>query len=276
MYKVQNSLNYRSWEVDSRDDLLAELEHLNARRNPLDQKEDWDIFYLSEQGELLQKTSISFPFQETIDELLADFGYAKPKPRKSFFSSIFGRKKEKAIPEAIPEPIQEVSEVVVDKDKVGHLDLESILEESALPPQDTEDESLEVEAPEEEEEPLQTQTSPEPSPEEEDSIFHHVAQPKPEKVAAKAETKEVVAETSILPEEEEPLQTQIVTKERTSIMKVTSVSDVESLSVSRLQSDMELTLTTEIEQIDALIARLQEQRKGHLHLLEHLQQFKLN
>lgn len=276
MYKVQNSLNYRSWEVDSRDDLLAELEHLNARRNPLDQKEDWDIFYLSDQGELLQKTSISFPFSETIDELLADFGYAKPKSRNSFFSRIFGRKKEKAIPEAIPEPIQEVYEVVIEKDKGEQQDLESVLEESALPPQETERESLEVEAPKEKEEPLQTQPSPEPSPEEEDSIFDHVAQPQPEKAATKAETKEVVAETSILPEEEEPLQTQIVTKERTSIMKVTSVSDVESLSVSRLQSDMELTLTTEIEQIDALIARLQEQRKGHLHLLEHLQQFKLN
>ncbi|HFI0149779.1 TPA: hypothetical protein ACGO3A_001325 [Streptococcus suis] len=286
MFKVQNSLTYRSWQVESRDDLLAELEHLNARRHPLDQKDDWDIFYLSDQGELLQKTSISFPFSETIDELLADFGHTKPKTRNSFFSRIFGRKKEKVLPEALPEPVQEVPEVVVEKEKVEQQDLESVLEESALPPQEGERESLEVEAPEEEEEPLQPQTSTEPSPEEvnevpgveeeEDSIFDHVVQPEPEKAEEKAEAKEVVAETSVSPEEEEPLQTQTFMKEPTSIMKVTGVRDVESLSVSRLQSDMEVALSNEIEQMDALIARLQKQREDHIQLLHHLQQFKLN
>lgn len=268
MYKVQNSLTYRSWEVDSRDDLLAELELLNARRNPLDPEENWDIFYLSEQGELLEKTSITFPFQATIDELLAGFGYAKPKTRQSFFSRIFGRRKQQ---QPLPEVAEEVGEEpayempVVDE---PHQDLDSLLEETALSAAEDNQEPVSQLSEGELEEVIRPDIKEEDL--EEDSIVDHVATSEPEE-----EEKEVLEEEST-PESTEISSYVTIPPSATTIVKVTGISDVESLSTSRLQSDMELTLTTEIEQIDALIARLQEQRKGHVQLLEYLQQFKLN
>lgn len=268
MYKVQNSLNYRSWEVDNRDDLLAELELLNARRNPLDPEENWDIFYLSEQGELLEKTSITFPFQATIDELLAGFGYAKPKTRQSFFSRIFGRRKQQPLPEVAEEVGEEPAYEMPVVDE-PHQDLDSLLEETALSVAEDNQEPVSQVS----EGKLEEVTRPdiEEEDQKEDSIFDHVATSEPEEV-----------EKEVLEEEETPESVKVPhyvstpTPAPTTIVKVTGISDVESLSTSRLQSDMELTLTTEIEQIDALIARLQEQRKGHVQLLEHLQQFKLN
>lgn len=291
MFKVQNSLTYRSWQVESRDELLSELEHLNARRNTLDPEENWDIFYLSEQGELLEKTSITFPFQATIDELLADFGFAKPKGRRSFFSRIFGRKKAVAPSEVITEPVQK--EVDAEAKEIQQ-DLESVLEETALPQslQEPEHEDIMEAETEQVEEEVRNLFHEQSGAEEEkvpdvgqpgsteieessdnellddDSIFAHVAQ---------SEIKETEESENLDTSVEESVQPSLIANEPEPIMmKVTGVTDVESLSVSRLQSDMEVALSNEIAQMDALIERLQEQRRGHVQLLEHLQQFKLN
>lgn len=267
MFKVQNALTYRTFEVEDRDELLSELELLNARKQPLDPQEIWEVFYLSEHGELLEKTTITLPFSNTIDELLEGFGYAKVKSRTSFFSKLFGRKPK---PQIVVEPIEEKGH-----EPVYEMPVTSSPSSEAI--QDLEDI---FEATSEKEVPDSNPSGLDEEIEEEDNLADHVAPDDKES----EELVELKDEEAIVPDSTLSSASYVTISQETeapvfnadTIMKVTTSHDVESLSTSHLQASMERQLLEEIDQMEVLIQRLQAQRDGYFKLLNHLKQFKLN
>lgn len=94
MFQVTNLLTFQSWSATTRDELLSELEHMNARRQPLDPPETVEIVHVDDEGEIMEERFLlEFPLQGTIDEVLEEFGYGKAKtPKRSkpgFFKRLF-------------------------------------------------------------------------------------------------------------------------------------------------------------------------------------------
>lgn len=100
MFQVTNLLTFQSWSATTRDELLSELEHMNARRQPLDPPETVEIVHVDDEGEIMEERFLlEFPLQGTIDEVLEEFGYGKAKTPKhskpGFFKRLFFRSKDK-------------------------------------------------------------------------------------------------------------------------------------------------------------------------------------
>ncbi|WP_161980958.1 hypothetical protein [Streptococcus sp. S784/96/1] len=88
MFQVTNQSTFSSWTVEQRDDLLHELEVLHAKRKPIDPKVTFELVETDDNGEIIEKTFLDFPFTGTIDEQLENFGHGKKKKR---YSSLFKR-----------------------------------------------------------------------------------------------------------------------------------------------------------------------------------------
>ncbi|MBF0787153.1 MULTISPECIES: hypothetical protein [unclassified Streptococcus] len=52
MFQVQNQVTYSHFQVNTRDELLLELDLLHARRKKKQTSASFDIFYLEENGRL--------------------------------------------------------------------------------------------------------------------------------------------------------------------------------------------------------------------------------
>lgn len=260
MYKVRNLLTFREWQVDTRDELLSELEVLNARKQALDPVDDLEIIHYSAEGVALASTVLKIPFSGTIDEQLTGFGYEKSKADPlQFFKGLFGsKKKESEKPSEVP--VEEVGEeipvsseaVEATPDETSAATLDQILESTSL--------SLEQkQAVEEEEEP--------------EDIHEDIAVPVADEQLPEVDTGSQEVESQVIEEEqdEEIAQTQILRSEP--ILKVTNASDIETLSPTFLQQQYVAQLQGEVDRMDELIDRLQKQKQGHLALLEHIENF---
>lgn len=97
MFRVSNEHTYHEFEVSSRDELLQELETLNARSNPIDPVKTYRIYELTPDGEILDQAALQIPFQGKIDTILEQFGHkATDEPSKKgildFVQSIVPRR----------------------------------------------------------------------------------------------------------------------------------------------------------------------------------------
>ncbi|CYX35936.1 Uncharacterised protein [Streptococcus suis] len=256
MYKVRNLLTFREWQVDTRDELLSELEVLNARKQALDPVDDLEIIHYSAEGVALASTVLKVPFNGTIDEQLTGFGYEKSKVDPlQFFKGLFGSKKKESekpsevLIEEMDKKIPVSSEAVeATPDETSTATLDRILESTSLSPE--EKQVIEEE-------------------EEHEDITDHVADehlPEVDKGSQKVESQVIEEE-----QDEEVLPTQILQSEP--ILKVTNASDIETLSPTLLQQQYVAQLQGEVDRMDELIGRLQKQKQGHLALLEHIENF---
>lgn len=283
MFQVQNQATYSQFQVNTRDELLLELDLLNARQKKKGAVATFDLSHLDQDGRLLEKRSLTFPLETTVDEALADFSPAEQK-KAGFFKRLFSfKKKEKKV--EVPEEGGSVSQeerVVEEEERVEEKSLADLFTSTTLKKEEiASDETVHEEEITEEAEIAH-----------QDSIYDHVADQTPlEEELEEAEVVEPILNTyereekeestsndATLQEIEEPRDREKETPSMISdltppLLKVTSTRDVESLTVTRHKQSFELQLQAEVDEIDELIQRLQKQKEGHLKLLHHIQQF---
>lgn len=290
MFQVQNKTTYSSFTVETRDELLFELDILDARQKMNQTSESFDLFYLDKDGRLLDKRSITFPLEGTVDAALVDFGYVKAK-KPGFFKRLFSfKKKEKATELQVEaNPTNEGASItaVKEQEEMSVSDLltstaltveEEAIPETTLPEEEvTEEDETSVE--------VDSHDLDESESDNSDSIFDHVATPASpvdEEEAAPGGEDLLLEEAEV--EEQSPFEVNddfekderfSLTNHSSSspILKVVESRDIESLTALRQKQSFELKLQEEVDQIDELIARLMKQRDGHLKLLHHIKQF---
>lgn len=307
MFQVQNQATYSQFQVATRDELLFELDLLNAKQKKKGTTASFDLFYLDENGRLVDKISIHFPLSTTVDEALIDFGHLKPK-KAGFLKRLFSFKRKEKTVAVVPATDQDSKkEEVVEKEGIAEeadgrreeLSVVDLLHSTALREEERASETAfhDEEFTEEAEMSLESQSHDlnEVEIDNSDSLFDHVADSSPleEEVSIEEEGIGEGAEEMVLSEttvEDEKLshdesdgkakeeKNETASKAQplsldATILKVTSSRDVESLTVTRQKASFELQLQEEVAQIDQLIHQLEKQKQGHLKLLHHLQQF---
>lgn len=252
MYRVVNQLTWQEFTVKTRDELYQELELLNARKNALDNRDEYQVSSVSEDGEIVDERIISIPFpaSQTVDELLLGFD---EKKGKSLFSTLVDLIRKPQAKPTQEEPISQSDDGVVVEEE---------------PP--TPEEPLEQAIPAREEvEDSPTQPIQEDN---EDSLDTHIAPEEPSPSAVeKTETEEAVPLTPSSPEpaSHQPKSTQasVIPKEpfRAQQFEV----DVRETSQILMQSFL-TTIDYEVEEIDGLIERLQRERENRLRMRQAL------
>lgn len=290
MFQVTNLLTYASWSVESRDELLSELEHANAKRQPLDPKDTLELIHTDENGEVLEKTVIDLPLTGTIDEVLENFGFGSSKSGKGGFLSRFlpflpiGKTKppaEEVAPKPYELPLKEEKEDQPVTPEVASDDVLNQLikdtqraEEDGVSPQEAVTSASEVEqSPDEGIEPVEETSNQVPlsEPHQEPSggkVVIATLPPKQEKVEYVPTSPETVPDVKA----EEKLPPVTLAHKR----------DVESLTTYDLQMEFAGRIDREVAVIDdriqeltAQIKQLEAQKMGHLQLLETINTYKL-
>lgn len=257
MYRVVNQLTWQEFSVKTKDELYQELELLNARKNALDTRDEYQVSSITEDGEIVDERIISIPFpaDQTVDELL--FGFDEKKG-KSLFSNLVSLIRKPQAKPTQEEPISQSDDGVVVEEEPPTP--EEPLEQ-AIPPREEVEDSPTQPIQEDNEDSLATHVEPkEPSPvaieqtEEEETIPPAPASPEP--VAPKA-----------APPQPEPTQASVSPKEtfRAQQFEV----DVRETSQVLMQSFL-TTIDHEVEEIDGLIERLRRERENRLRMRQAL------
>ncbi|MGT2910678.1 hypothetical protein ACVR1I_03055 [Streptococcus cameli] len=268
MYRVENNITHQSWTVTSRDDLLSELELMDARRKPLDPRQEMIIYHLTEDGEILDKILLIFPLEATIDLLLENFGQSKKTGILSWMPGLFRRKtkvskeemnrSEKV--EEIMEETREDSPQEQHSEEVNDDKVDAVLESVTLPNSSSQNE--------------------------EDSIFSHTYQESKEELQVPSKTfyeegvkssSESVQEVdvSMSEQDEEVLKSPVITSALSEKSHSVIPRGAESLSTYALQLEFEERIQREVSLIDEQIEQLMKRKKEHLHLLSSIRQLEL-
>lgn len=289
MFQVTNLLTYASWSVTSRDELLSELEHANAKRQPLDPKDTLELIHTDENGEVLEKTVIDLPLTGTIDEVLENFGFGSSKSGKGGFLSRFLPffPKGKATPpaeEIAPEPYelplkeeqeaQNIAPEVASDDVLNQLIKDTQrADEDSVAPQEAVTSASEVEQSPDDIEPVEVMPNQVP-----------LSEPHQEPSGGK------VAIATLPPKQEEveyvPTSPETVpdvkAEDKLPPVPLAHKRDVESLTTYDLQQEFAGRIDREVAVIDdriqeltAQIKQLEAQKTGHLQLLETITTYKL-
>lgn len=294
MFQVTNLLTYARWSVESRDDLLSELEHANAKRQPLDPKDTLELIHTDENGEVLEKTVIELPLTGTIDEILETFGFGSSKRGKGGFLSRFlpffpkGKANppvsKKVAPKPYELPLNDPDDVEQDASSKGILDqlikdtqrndegeivaAPTATVASSSQQKDRTQNDLVVDPSENAEEPHQSQPTVPPSSTESGKVGIATLPPKHEELEATSTHQQSVA--VVKPEEKQVPAT------------LAQPRDVESLTTYDLQMEFAGRIDREVAVIDdriheltAQIKQLEAQKMGHLQLLETITTYKL-
>lgn len=281
MFQVTNLLTYHNWSVDNRDELLSELEHANAKRQPLDPPERLEVIHVDENGEVLEKVQVELPLQGTIDEVLEMFGFKQPtKSKRNFFSRFlpFGKMmapqvpasdkdlNEAAVSNQEEKNSSETEDLSSSQEVLNQLIRETQLEPKFSEPDGDEGQPLEIERVQEEGQPIELTPG---------SV---VAQARPQPFAGDVETESGKVVTTTLPPRPEAA-TVLPTKKQDS---PAYPRDVESLTTYDLQTEFAGRIDREVSVIDAKITelseqilRLEAQKAGHLKLLETITNYQL-
>ncbi|WP_161980565.1 hypothetical protein [Streptococcus sp. S784/96/1] len=289
MFQVTNLLTYASWSVTSRDELLSELEHANAKRQPLDPKDTLELIHTDENGEVLEKTVIDLPLTRTIDEVLENFGFGSSKSGKGGFLSRFlpffpkGKATppaEEIAPKPYELPLKEEQEAQTITPEVASDDVLNQLikdtqraDEDSVAPQEAVTSASEVE-----------QSPDDIEPVEETSNQVQLSEPHQEPSGGK------VANATSPPKQEEveyvPTSPETVpdvkAEEKLPQAPLAHKRDVESFTTYDLQQEFAGRIDREVAVIDdriqeltAQIKQLEAQKTGHLQLLETINTYKL-
>lgn len=296
MFQVTNLLTFQSWSATTRDELLSELEHMNARRQPLDPPETVEIVHVDDEGEIMEERFLlEFPLQGTIDKVLEEFGYGKattPKhSRPGFFKRLFFRSKDKpkqdlSLDNSSPEEIEleqdkkaeDYAQVTTESpDHQGVLG--QLLEQTAKAPETGDGQSHSSQEPMKEgqlvtEEDETAQPSSEP--------FNDVSESSDEVTEKPALVSEPPSSPAL-----DPVKPAYFPEENSAepviLPSQVGPRDLESLSTYDLQREFVGRIDKEVASIDVKIqdlldqvARLESQKLSHLKLLETITAYQLN
>lgn len=299
MFQVTNLLTFQSWSVTTRDELLSELEHMNARRQPLDPPETVEIVHVDDEGEIMEERFLlEFPFQGTIDEVLEGFGYGKVKtPKRSkpgFFKRLFFRKKTKPKEDLSPDnSSQETLEPELDKkvedsaqlttEATDHQEvLGQLLEETAKAPEVDDARPNPSQEPVEEGKEDQSATEEVEAVQPSSELLNDVSEPSDEVTDKPALVSEPASSPALDPENPAYLP-KASSSEPAILPAQVGPRDLESLSTYDLQREFVGRIDKEVAAIDVKIqdlldqaARLERQKLSHLKLLETITAHQLN
>ncbi|MFM0788404.1 hypothetical protein P7J41_05525 [Streptococcus suis] len=271
MFKVINTLTYREWQVETRDQLLAELETASARKNALEPTEEFEIIHLSANGQEVSRILLTLPLEDKIDTLLHGFGHEKKESSiQSFLKRILGGKNaelahtpitESEYPEAETEQEGDQEPVTATIEDI----FEATAEDTAVSAEQLPEDTGEFEEDEVALEEFRSHVEKSESPI--SSVPEEVTEENLDQSFEEDQVEEV---------QEQPMEVVQTSSTSTPILKVSSVTDVESLTTVRLQQVYTDQIRSEVAQMNELIARLERQKQGHLALLEHLEQFNPN
>lgn len=140
MFLVTNLNTKREWQVDSRDELLYQLDVENSR---LRREDSYGIklqHVNEETGEILEETFLTLPLDTTVDDLLVGFGRkGKKKKRVLPFFGLFRRKPKKKQEEEPSSP--NLGSRQEQESELELASVDSILEETATEAQSEETEA---------------------------------------------------------------------------------------------------------------------------------------